>query len=197
VVDFLAGSFGARNASKRYVRRFFYALVLTFGMSPLQSATLERLSLNDMIQKSTAIVRGTVTGSHVAQQGALIYTHYTVHVTERFKGPAQASVDIVVPGGTFNNIRQSFAGTPSFRAGDDYVFFLWTGSSGLTHIIGLTQGLFALSGGPAANPIAKRAASSEVVLDPTTGRQVKDQTLTMNLSNLRSLIVKNLNGAGN
>src|SRR5579875_2721629 len=56
-------------------------------MSPLQSATLERLSLNDMIQKSTAIVRGTVTGSHVAQQGALIYTHYTVHVTERFKGP--------------------------------------------------------------------------------------------------------------
>jgi hypothetical protein len=179
------------------VRRFVNALVLTFGMSPLQSATLERLSLNDMIQQSTAIVRGTITGSHVAQQGPLIYTHYTIQVTELFKGPTQASVDFVVPGGTLNNMRQSFAGTPSFRTGDDYVFFLWTGSSGLTHIIGLTQGLFALSAGSSANPTAKRTASSEVVLDPATGHQVKDETLTMNLSDLRSLIANTLNGAGN
>jgi hypothetical protein len=190
-------SIGGTDASGRYVRRFFYALVLTFGMSPLQSATLERLSLNDMIQQSTAIVRGTVTASHVAQQGPLIYTHYSIQVTEQFKGPAQTSVDFVVPGGIWNNMRQSFAGTPSFQPGDDYVFFLWTGPSGLTHIMGLTQGLFAISGGSSANPTAKRSASSEVVLDPATGHQVKDETLIMNLSDLRSLIASSLNGTGN
>jgi hypothetical protein len=182
---------------ERTVRRFVCALVLTFCVLPLQSATLERLSLDDMVQKATAIVRGTVTASHVAQQGPLIYTHYTIQVTERFKGPAASSVDIVVPGGTLNNIRQSFAGTPSFHTGDDYVFFLWTGASGLTHIIGLTQGLFALSGASSGNPVATRAASSEVMLDPATGHQVKDQTLVMNLSDLRSLIANSLSGAGN
>jgi hypothetical protein len=179
------------------VRRFVCALVLTFCVLPLQSATLERLSLNDMIQESTAIVRGTVTGSHVTQQGPLIYTHYTIQVTERFKGPAANSVDIVVPGGTLNNVRQSFAGTPSFGTGDDYVFFLWTGPSGMTHIVGLTQGLFAMSGTSSGNPVATRAASQEVLLDPATGHQVKDQTLVMNLSDLRSLIASSLSGAGN
>ena len=43
-------------------RHFMLALVLTFCMWPLQGATLERLSLDDMIAKSTAIVRGKVTG---------------------------------------------------------------------------------------------------------------------------------------
>jgi hypothetical protein len=179
------------------VRRFVCALVLTFCVLPLQGATLERLSLTDMIQQSTAIVRGTVTSSHVTQQGRLIYTHYTVQVTELFKGSSASSVDIVVPGGTLNNVRQSFAGTPSFQAGDDYVFFLWTGPSGMTHIVGLTQGLFAMSETSSRNPVATRAASSEVMLDPATGHQVKDQTLIMNLSDLRSVIAKSLSGAGN
>jgi len=173
------------------VRHFSFAFVLTFCMSPLQSATLERLSLNDMIQKSTAIVRGTVTGSHAAQQGPIIYTHYSIQVTEQFKGAPQKTVDVVVPGGVANNIRQMYPGTPSFRTGNDYVFFLWTGQSGLTHIIGLTQGLFVLSGTP-ANPTATRGASKEVMLDPATGRQVKDQTVAMNLSELRSLIASTL-----
>ena len=35
-------------------RHFMLALVLTFCMLPLQGATLERLSLDDMIAKSTA-----------------------------------------------------------------------------------------------------------------------------------------------
>jgi hypothetical protein len=182
---------------ERNVRRFVCALVLTFCVLPLQSATLERLSLTSMIQQSTAIVRGTVTGSHVTQQGRLIYTHYTIQVTEQFKGSSGGSADIVVPGGTLNKVRQSFAGTPSFRNGDDYVFFLWTGPSGMTHIIGLTQGLFAMSGTSSGSPVATRAASSEVMLDRATGHQVKDQTLVMNLSDLRSLIAKSLSGAGN
>ena len=182
---------------KSIVRRFVVAFVLTFCMLPLQSATLERLSFDDMVQKATAIVRGTVTSSSVARQGPLIYTHYTIQVTERFKGPAGTSVAIVVPGGTLNNMRQSFAGTPLFHTGEDYFFFLWTGSSGLTQILGLTQGLFAVSGASSANPIATRAASSEVMLDPATGHQVKDQTLIMNLKDLRSQIALSLSGVGN
>ena len=101
---------------------------------------------------------------------------------------------MAVPGGTANNVRQTFAGTPQFRVGDDYVFFLWTGRSGLTQVIGLTQGLFALSPGSADAPTVTRAASREVMLERGTGRQVKDQAIVMTLADLRARIAAALNG---
>jgi len=169
---------------------------LACGLLPLAGATLEQLSLDDMIQKSTAIVRGTVTASRTEASGPIIYTHYTIRVTENFKGNSQGAVDVVVPGGTANNVRQTFAGTPQFKIGDDYVFFLWTGRSGLTQIIGLTQGLFALSPGSGDSPTATRAASREVMLEKGTGREVKDQTIVMTLADLRAHIAAVLNGGG-
>jgi len=170
--------------------------VLAFGLLPLAGATLEQLSLDDMIQKSTAIVRGTVGQSRAEASGPIIYTHYAIRVTENFKGNSQGAVDVVVPGGTANNVRQTFPGTPQFKAGDDYVFFLWTGRSGLTQIIGLTQGLFALSPGSDDSPKATRAASREVMLEKGTGREVKDQTIVMTLADLRARIAASLNGSG-
>jgi hypothetical protein len=175
-------------------RHFEFALVLTFCMLPLQSATLERLSLDDMITKSTAIVRGTVSGSHTTFQAPLVYTHYTIQVTERLKGAGSNAVDVVVPGGVMNNVRQTFPGTPQLNTGDNFVFFLWTGRSGLTQIIGLTQGLFSIPKGASADPTTTRAASREVMLDAVTARQVKDETLVMSLSELRSRIANRLSG---
>ena len=109
-----------------------FAFVLTFCMSPLQSATLERLSLDDMIAKSTLIVRGKVAGASAAASGPVIYTHYTVQVSERFKGQAASTIDVTVPGGTANGLRQTFAGAPTLKPGDDFLFFLYTGRDGRT-----------------------------------------------------------------
>lgn len=191
-------SHGKRRAlSCSMRRRFGLTLVLTFCIMPLQSATLERLSLADMIAKSTAIVRGTVIGSSVALQGPIVYTHYSIRVTERLKGHPPTTVDVVVPGGVVDNVRQSFPGTPQLNPGDDFVFFLWSGRSGVIQILGLTQGLFAISGGGSRKLIATRSASREVMLDPGTGQQVKDQTLVMNLSDLRSEIAAAVNGSSN
>jgi hypothetical protein len=171
-------------------------VVLALGWLPLAGATLEQLSLDDMIQKSTAIVRGTVALSRTAASGPIIYTHYVVRVTENFKGNSPGTVDVAVPGGTANNVRQTFPGAPQFKTGDDYVFFLWTGRSGLTQILGLTQGLFALSAGSVNTPTATRAASHEVMLEKGTGREVKDQTIVMTLAALRARIQAALNGGG-
>jgi hypothetical protein len=173
-------------------RHFMLALVLTFCMSPLQSATLERLSLDDMIVKSTLIVRGKVTASSAALSGPVIYTHYAVQVTERFKGQAGATIDVTVPGGTANGLRQSFSGAPALHPGDDFVFFLYTGRDGRTTVIGLTQGLFALDGG--ADPVTTRSASREPMLDRRTGRPVKDETMVMRLSELRGRIAAGVKG---
>ena len=165
-----------------------YTLILAYCAVALPAATLERLSLNEMIIKSTVIVRGKVLNSYTASDGPVIYTHYQVQVSETFKGTARTSVDIQLPGGVVNNTRQSFAGVPQFKAGDEFVFFLWTGKMGTTQVLGLTQGLFSVAAGGAADPLITRGASHEVMLERGTGKQVQDQTLTMRLSALRSSI---------
>jgi hypothetical protein len=149
---------------------------------------LEQLTLDDMIAKSTAIVRGKVVDSWAAFTGSVIYTHYKVQVSENFKGPSQSSVEVVVPGGVVNNLSQSFAGSPTLNKGDEFVLFLWTSRAGLTQVMGLTQGLFAIAPGASADPLTTRAASHELMLDPKTARPVKDAELSMSLSYLRSRI---------
>lgn len=176
-------------------RRFSLAMLLIAGIMPLQCATLERLSLDDLIAKSTAIVRGKVTGAAASFSGPVIYTHYTIQVSEQFKGAGQNAIDVVVPGGTANGLRQSFSGVPALNPGDEFVFFLYTGKSGLTTVTGLTQGLFSLAGDGSADPTLTRSATRELMLDASSGRPVKDETLMLKLSDLRQRITTRLKGA--
>ncbi len=167
------------------------ALALFSCALPLLSATLERLTLEDMIAKSTAIVRGKAVGSHAAFSGRLIYTHYAIQVSESYKGGGSGTLDVAVPGGVANGFRQTFSGAPELQAGQEYVLFLWTGPSGITQIIGLTQGLFSVAAGSESDPSVTRLASHETMLGPG-GRPVKDQTLAMRLSDLRRRIAGGL-----
>jgi hypothetical protein len=167
------------------LRRLPFALGL---VCCLQAATLERLSLEEMAAKSTAIVRGKVLSSSAAFSGPVIYTHFQIQVTERFKGIGSNTVEVVAPGGVANNLRQTFAGVPEFSTGEEYVFFLWTGRDRLTHVIGLTQGLFSMARDHATDPTVTRAASREMMIDRATGKEVRDQTMQMRLSELRSRI---------
>jgi hypothetical protein len=162
--------------------------MLAHGAVALPAATLERLSMDDLIGKSTMIVRGKILNSYTASSGPVIYTHYRIQPSETLKGIASGVVEIQLPGGIAGNLRQAFAGVPQFKSGDEYVFFLWTGRSGSTQILGLTQGLFSIAHGGGKDPLTTRAASHEVMLDHGTGKQVKDQTLTMHLSELRARI---------
>lgn len=164
--------------------RLRHLMILPATVTLALPSTLERLSLEDMIAKSTAIVRGRVTASWAAARGPVIYTHYTIRVAERWKGPAAEQLEIVVPGGLAAGLRQSFPGTPKLAEGREYMLFLWTGSNGLTHIIGLTQGLFDLSRDSSGALVAARAATAETLLDPATGRWVRDEPLHLKLEDL-------------
>jgi len=177
------------NASPTRVKPLLLSiLMLAHGAVALPAATLERLSMDDLIGKSTMIVRGKILNSYTASSGPVIYTHYRIQPSETLKGIASGVVEIQLPGGIAGNLRQAFAGVPQFKSGDEYVFFLWTGRSGSTQILGLTQGLFSIAHGGGKDPLTTRAASHEVMLDHGTGKQVKDQTLTMHLSELRARI---------
>jgi hypothetical protein len=190
----LAGTAPALNVTVK--RCLILAMVVTTWVLPLQCATLERLSLDDMITRSSMIVRGKVTASWTAFSGSVIYTHYQVQVSEQFKGASQTSVEVMTPGGAAKGVHQSFSGSPVLNQGDEFVFFLWTSKNGITWITGLTQGLFSVASDGTADRMATRSATRELMLDPQTSRPVKDSTLTMKLSELRSHIAATLAAQG-
>jgi len=153
-----------------------------------QAAILEYLSTDDMIERSTAIVRARVLSTSAAQHGPLIYTHYAIQVVERFKGAEATRADVVIPGGAFQGLRQTFSGAPALAEGGEYLLFLWTGPSGLTHVIGLSQGVFTLTRETSGEVTASRHASGEAMLDAKTGRTVADQPVRLRLTELRSRV---------
>jgi hypothetical protein len=166
---------------------FMRILSLAMALSGLMGATtLEKLSMADMIQQSTAIVRAKVTGSYTTLRGREIYSHYQLQVTENLKGSSQIT-DVAIPGGAAQGMRQMVAGAPALTLGQEYVVFLWTGKSGLTQVMGLSQGLFTVLQNAAGDAVLVRPAAMVTMVD-AGGKIVSDQAVTIRLSDLRSQI---------
>ena len=172
-------------------------LLVILGLSfvSLHAATLEYLSLDDMAKKSTAIVRGRVQSCAGEFRGSVIYTHCKVAVTEQWKGAAQTVVDVAVPGGTARGMAQIFSGSPKLAPGEEYVIFLWTGKSGMTQVIGLSQGVFDLKVDTKGQAVAQRAASSERMLD-ASGSAVADSAVELRAQELKAQVMRALASAG-
>jgi hypothetical protein len=162
----------------------FLVLMPCCGVS--SAATLQQLSMDQMTQSATAIVRARVTGSTASFTGSDIYTHYKLQVTETWKGTAPA--EVMLPGGVANGYRQSFPGVPALTTGAEYVLFLWTSrQTGITHLVGLSQGLFGLSPLADGSALATRPLAGEMMLD-TSGRRVTDRAVVLKLADLRTQV---------
>jgi len=159
-----------------------------------RATTLQQLSLDDMIQQSTRIVRAEVTGSSTALRGQNIYTLYRLRILETAKmggNPGAGEIDVAVPGGTLNGKREMVVGVPELTAGRQYVVFLWTSRSGLTQIIGLSQGLFlALPDGSGKIGLTRPAATDQML--DKNGKAVGSQALGLEWSDLRMRIRQEL-----
>lgn len=164
-------------------------------LTNLGASTLQRLSMKDMVLKSTMILEGKVQpGTSAALRGPIIYTHYQISVTTTYKGmPSGQSIDVAVPGGALNGLLQPVAGAPTLTAGQQYVFFLWTSKSGLTQVIGLSQGLFSVMTNAQGQVMVSRGAATAVVLD-SSGNPVTDSGVQMPLAQLVSEIQSVLAG---
>lgn len=163
------------------------------------AATLEYLSLEEMASKATAIVRGRVAGKDAVELGPVIYTRYSIEILEQWKGPNERTVTVLSPGGTLNGLRQVFPGSPVLEEGAEYVLFLWTGSSGITQIVGLSQGLFVVERSADGETSFQQAGPREPLLDSKSGRLITERPLRFKLTELRSRIraVAARDGGGN
>lgn len=172
----------------RLICAIFSVLLLQASVS---AATLQQLSLDQMSQGASAVVRARVISASASISGSTIYTHYKLSSSEVWKGAAPA--EVMLPGGTANGQSESFPGVPELKVGGEYVLFLWTSrSTGITHVIGLSQGLFELSAQPDGSAVANRRASGEAMLD-SEGRRVSDQAVSMKLADMKSRVRQAVN----
>ena len=173
------------------MRISFHLLASVALLAPAGATTLLKMSMNDMITQSTSIVRARITGSRSAAMGQDIYTYYQLQVSETLKQGAILPAEIAVPGGVYRNLRQIGIGSPVLTEGQEYVLFLWTGRSGMTQLIGLSQGMFNLKQDASGDTVLNRPAIADQMLDKS-GKEVTDTAVTMKWSELRALIVKTL-----
>lgn len=152
-----------------------------------QATTLQKLTLDEMIAQSTAIVHAKVTSSSTLLHGRNIYTSYQLQVIETLKaGGGQTAV--LVPGGVSGGIRQVVAGAPTLTVGGEYVIFLWTSKSGLTQVIGLSQGLFSVMQDSTGNTVLVRSALTGALVMNKSGQVESSTAVTISLSGLKSEI---------
>lgn len=154
------------------------------------AATLQQLSMDEMTQNATAIVRARVLSAapveHVSQGRTTIYTHYKLASSEVWKGVALP--EVMLPGGSLNGRTQSFPGVPELRVGGEYVLFLWRSpSTGIVHTIGLTQGIFDVTPQSDGSVLVSRRQSGELMLD-STGHRVADQAVKMPLGDMKTRV---------
>ena len=173
-------------------------LCLAATAASVQATTLTRASLDDLIEKSTSIVRGRVVSTSAAARGSSIYTTVRVQVLERWKGPQEGLIEVVVPGGAVAGLRESVTGVPELTAGTEYVLFLWTGPRNrVTQLLGLSQGVLDLITNSKGETVVVRSSVDATLLDPSTGKQVRQESLQMRLTDFSSRVAKTLAGGAN
>jgi hypothetical protein len=168
------------------LRRLFLTSVLL--IATVSATTLERLSVDSMVEKSTSIVRGKVVSSEGEFRNGLIFTKYMIQVDESWKGNPGRLIEVFVPGGVANGLRQTITGAPALEQGEEFVLFLWAGASGRRQIIGLSQGMFNVVKEDGA-VLLERPGAKEVMMDPQTKRPVRDTTIRMPLGELKTRVV--------
>jgi hypothetical protein len=103
------------------------------------------VGLPELAQRASLIVEGQVTQQRTVrlEQRPWLVTEYQIQVQHTYKGQAQGSVTVRVPGGTLEGQSVAIEGMPSFKAGERVLLLAEAVPGG--HLpLGLWQGVFRL-----------------------------------------------------
>ena len=120
------------------------ATILT--AAPASATTLVRMSLDQLAEASTEIVRAHVVSQQTAwnPQHTRIYTYTTLALDQTYKGDPPSSPVIQQPGGTVGKTRTFVAGTVQFHTQTGYVLFLERSPADQSKflLVGMVQGAY-------------------------------------------------------
>jgi hypothetical protein len=126
--------------------RLFAVFVASLVAASASATTLLRMSLDQLAQASTEIIRG-----HVVSQQTLwnpehtrIYTYTTLALEQTYKGNPPSYLVVQQPGGKIGNVHVFVAGTVHFHAQAGYVLFLERSAADPAKflVVGMMQGAY-------------------------------------------------------
>jgi hypothetical protein len=120
--------------------------VLTLTASTVDAATVQRLSLSEIVTASDVILVGTITAVTPSLRKGRVFTTIAVHVEERLKGDTDERIEIVQLGGRTADLMTYVPGMPGFDLNEKVLLFLEKPQS-VTHYVvtGLSQGKYRVS----------------------------------------------------
>ena len=132
---------------KRRATSILVTLLAMGAAMPTRATTVQRLSLSELVHRSTTVVHGTVQEVRVGwEEGrARLYTYVTVSAAEFLKGgvPGQKAITFRQLGGRDGDTIVYVPGTPRFSLKAEVLLFL-TGddAGGYPQVMGIFQGAF-------------------------------------------------------
>jgi hypothetical protein len=120
------------------------------------ATTVQRLTLDDLVQKAQSIIHGKVrtVRTHWSTDGKIILTTYTIDIEETIKGNSAKSLEVTTIGGKIGDLTLYVSGMPAFDAGESAVVFLER-SAGYSTVVGLSQGKFTVTNGEVSNDVSQ------------------------------------------
>jgi len=122
-------------------------LTLALAVTPTPASQVRPVNLEQMTERAATIFAGRCLETTVAldPEVGLEVTTATFEVHRTVKGQLGSTVVVRMVGGEDRRARESIAGMPRFRPGDEVVLFLYAPSAlGLSSPVGLGQGRFAV-----------------------------------------------------
>ena len=135
--------------TRRMLRSAATVAFCIFLTMPAAAVTVARLSFEELVNRSAAVVLARVIdvrGEFIGA-GRGIESVVTVSVLKGFKGAAAETMQFSVPGGRAGRFLNVIPGAPAFAAGDVAVIFLTSRGARLPVTTGLTQGIYRVQRG--------------------------------------------------
>jgi hypothetical protein len=150
-------------------QQFVISSFLTlFASLTLLSTTVEKFTLDDLVEKSGRIVVGKCISreSRWNDRNTLILTTARFAVSEQLKGSSDGFVNVVTVGGTLDGITQTVSGMPAFEPEEEVLLFLEASKNGDWQPLGLSQGKFRI--------IRNRQTGEEELVHSLSGLELYD-----------------------
>jgi len=146
----------------------FVLSLMVFTRFPLLSTTVEKFTLDDLVQKSGRIIVGKCISreSRWNDRNTLILTTARFAVSEPLKGSSDGFVNVVTVGGTLDGITQTVSGMPVFEPEEEVLLFLEPSKNSHWQPLGLSQGKFRI--------LRNRQTGEEEVVHSLSGLELYD-----------------------
>ncbi len=160
--------------------------------SNADAATVEAMTLNDMVERAEMIVIGRVSSSRADWNArrTRIYTYVTLVVERFLKGGAgEREITVRHWGGDVGGFRSLVPGSPQFVVGEEVLLFCAGTRARVPSVLGLALGKFTITRDTAGARILKRDISGLVLVNyRTDSRPVGTPPTRYRLSEVESRI---------